>query len=310
MRIISIINYKGGVGKTTLTANLGAHLARLGKRVLLIDLDPQSSLTFSFYQPGGNSYPANRTLKQWFDSSVEGVPQDPLSEFVSVPREVNDVVAPFGGFIGLVPSSLHLIDVDMTMLLAAGMRQQTSDQFVYKVRSSLASTLRNPALGSYDFVLIDCPPNFNIVTQTAVVASDHFLVPATPEYLSTLGTAALLARLEHFVTSFNRQASDYSPHSPGINPTPLGIVFTMVTYKTNHPIADHNFYMEYTRKAVGNVPVFGATLRENAAFGKENPRGVPAILRLKPTEKVYIELMELASEFLRHFDGQKRRAVA
>ena len=67
MKIVSVINYKGGVGKTTLTANLGAYAASKGKRVLMIDLDPQSSLTFSFMTPDSwrDKYFENRTMKNF-----------------------------------------------------------------------------------------------------------------------------------------------------------------------------------------------------------------------------------------------------
>jgi chromosome partitioning protein len=312
VKVVSVINYKGGVGKTTLTANLGAYLARRGKRVLLIDLDPQSSLTFSFYAPdqAGRSYPADRTLKQWFDSFARGEAQRPLSEFVSVPREVNETVVGYGGFIGLIPSSLHLVDVDMSMLITAGMHQEASDKFIYKLRSALATALAHPALGSYDFVLIDCPPNFNIVTQSAIVASDHYLVPASPDYLSTLGTGTLIASLTRFVDRFNLQLNDYSPGAQPIEPTPLGVVFTMVEYHGAMPIAAHRNYMERARRAAGDVPVFGASVRHNSAFGKENPLGVPVILRIKETERMYIELMELANEFLHRFDHSGKRVAA
>ena len=67
MKIVSVINYKGGVGKTTIVANLAAELARRGKRVLLIDLDPQASLTFSFVSLDlwRQRYAGNRTIKTW-----------------------------------------------------------------------------------------------------------------------------------------------------------------------------------------------------------------------------------------------------
>jgi chromosome partitioning protein len=312
MPVVSIINYKGGVGKTTLTANLGAYLARLGKRVLLVDLDPQCSLTHSFFTiaPGASPFPADRTLKDWFESFVEGVPQRPMSEFVAVPKEVNAAVQQYGGFVGLVPSNLKLIEVDMSLLISAGMHSGASDHFVYRLRCALSSALADPALGSYDLVLIDCPPNFNVVTQSAIVASDHYLVPATPDYLSTLGTANLLAALERFVETFNRQVGEYSPNSGRITPTPLGVVFTMVQYRGPHPVADHQYFMAYTHNVVGEVPVFGATLRENAAFNKENRRSVPIILNLKPTDRVYLEMMELANAFLDRLDPGKKRVAA
>ena len=76
MEIVSVINYKGGVGKTTLTANLGAELAWRGYSVLLVDLDAQASLTFSFIKPDDwlNNYSDTTTIKQWFDSFESGTP--------------------------------------------------------------------------------------------------------------------------------------------------------------------------------------------------------------------------------------------
>ncbi len=70
MHIVSVINYKGGVGKTTVTANLAAELAHRGYNVLLLDLDPQASLTFSFMRPEDwkELYAESRTIKKWFDS--------------------------------------------------------------------------------------------------------------------------------------------------------------------------------------------------------------------------------------------------
>ena len=74
MEVVSVINYKGGVGKTSLTANLGAELAWRRRRVLLIDLDAQASLTFSFIsaEEWGRKYEADRTIKAWFDSFETG----------------------------------------------------------------------------------------------------------------------------------------------------------------------------------------------------------------------------------------------
>ncbi len=73
MNVISVINYKGGVGKTTITANLGAELARRGRQVLLIDTDPQANLTFSFIRPDewARTYAESKTLKNWFESFEE-----------------------------------------------------------------------------------------------------------------------------------------------------------------------------------------------------------------------------------------------
>lgn len=313
MRVVSVINYKGGVGKTTLTANLGAYLAQRGNRVLLIDLDPQCSLTVSFFAPDNTAgFPSNRTLMTWFESFVEARPQRELSEFVAIPSRVNETVASRGGFVGIIPSSLRLIDADMALLIEAGMQGVASDHYIYKVRRALSDALAYPALGSYDYVLIDCPPNFNVITQSAIVASDHFLIPASPDYLSTLGTAALLTSVNRFVDTYNRQATEYSVRPDDtIAPTPLGLVFTMVEYRNGRPITSQEYFMEQARRHIGAVPVFAAAVRDNAAFGKENPNGVPLILRLRAADQISIELDALATEFLNCIKtGTNRRAVA
>ena len=115
MQIISVINYKGGVGKTTLTANLAAELAFRGKRVLLLDMDAQCSLTFSFVTPdywrdklgGDDTAGSDKTIKSWFD----GVGDDDLET-----PKLGDLIVPYlkvtrslgnkGGKIDLIPSHL------------------------------------------------------------------------------------------------------------------------------------------------------------------------------------------------------------
>src|SRR6266542_3992000 len=181
--VVSVINYKGGVGKTTLTANLGADLAARGRRVLLIDLDPQASLTFSFFRvPEWETQLAEgRTILQWFDSFLAGGAVDPLRKYVVSPPAVNEVVQPSGGLLDLLASHLGLIEVDLD--LAAGLggaRFQRSSPRFLPVHRLLADALNDDAFAGYDAVLIDCAPNFNMVTRNAIVASDDGRGRASP----------------------------------------------------------------------------------------------------------------------------------
>jgi len=92
MHVILIINYKGGVGKTTITANLAAELARRGLHILLIDVDPQTNLTLSFVTPEEwqKQYSETKTIRKWFKSFEEGqLPLD-LSEIIFSPMRVNN----------------------------------------------------------------------------------------------------------------------------------------------------------------------------------------------------------------------------
>jgi chromosome partitioning protein len=311
MRVVSVINFKGGVGKTTLTANLGAELARRGQRVLVVDLDPQSSLTYSFYAPdvAAGRIPPDRSIKAWYDSFERGVPQRQLSECVVIPSSVNQKVSEYGGFLGLVPSTMSLIDHELSMLANVGLRGVAPGQELFRLRRALSSALRDAALGSYDIALIDCAPNFNIVTQSAIVASDDILVPSRPDYLSTLGITSLFHNVGRLVETYNQQTAEFSPGTSIINPIPLGIVFTMVQYRSVNPINAHTHYMDLTSRRNPHIPIFATSIRENVAFGAENPDGIPVILRLRPQDKIYVELMALAAEFL-GAAGLKERAAA
>lgn len=90
----------------------------------------------------------------------------------------------------------------------------------------------------YDFVLIDCPPNFNIVTRNAIASSEYILVPAKPDYLSTLGIDYLQRNLTEFVAEFNEFANAVADDEVDeIDPIILGVYFTMVQYKNGIPIS-------------------------------------------------------------------------
>jgi chromosome partitioning protein len=295
--VVSVINYKGGVGKTTLTANLGAELAARGRRVLLIDLDPQASLTFSFFRVSEweEQLADGRTILQWFESFVVGGTTQPLQKYVVPPPAVNAVVHPDGGRLDLLASHLGLIEIDLD--LAAGLGgsrfQKTNPRFL-PVHRMLADALREQAFAGYDAILIDCAPNFNMVTRTAIVASDHVLVPARPDYLSTLGIDYLRARLSRLVEEYNGVA-----RSP-INPEIVGVVYTMIQYAGTGILKAQRASME--RMDGIEIPVFRQTIRENkTAFTDAGDRSVPVVLSAERTTAIVnlqYELQQLTSEFI------------
>jgi len=295
--VVSVLNYKGGVGKTTLTANIGAELAARGRRVLLVDLDPQASLTFSFFRVNEweEQFAEERTVLQWYESFVAGGVAYPLQKYVVSPPAVNELVHPNGGRLDLLASHLGLIEIDLD--LAAGLggsRFQQSNPRYLRVHRMLADALADQVFDGYDAILIDCAPNFNMVTRTAIVASDHVLVPARPDYLSTLGIDYLRTRLSRLVEDYNGVA----PRP--INPEIVGVVYTMIQYAGAGMLNAQRASMQ--RMEVIEIPVFRQTIRENkTAFTDAGDRSVPVVLttqRSAAIDSLQYELQQLTSEFV------------
>jgi len=293
--VVSVLNYKGGVGKTTVAANLGAELAHRGKRVLMIDMDPQASLTLSFYasEELAKEFTDDGTLLHWFGAIIDEQAPQPLSQYVVSPPRVNEVLRSHGGRLDLIPSHLGLIDIDLGLAAyVGGSRFQVSSAGYLWVHRLLADALEHQHFREYDVILIDCAPNFNMVTRTAIVASDHILIPAKADYLSTLGIDYLRRKLAELVRDYNGVAGSHVI-SPGI----LGVVFTMIQYAGEVPIMAVRNYVTHTEQY--EVPVFRRMIRESKTlFATAGERGVPAVLLSNANPNVQHELRELATEFL------------
>ena len=280
MQIISVINYKGGVGKTTVTANLAGELACRGKQILLLDMDAQASLTFSFVTPDywDKHLKKDKTVKNWFDCIIEGVSTMPLTDLAIRPERINNALSQLHskGTIDLISSHLGLINLDLELatLLGGANMNQTKKNYI-KVHGRLRNSITSMASKAYDVVLIDCPPNFNIVTKNALVASDKILVPAKPDYLSTLGIDYLLRNVGKLTEEFNEFADEETSE---IKPEILGVVFTMIQIHGGSPIVAQRQFIAQTKRL--GIPVMETYFRENKSIFSVAPQdGVPVVLK-------------------------------
>ncbi|AFK05678.1 Cobyrinic acid ac-diamide synthase (plasmid) [Emticicia oligotrophica DSM 17448] len=215
-RVISIINHKGGVGKTTTTAYLGEALANKGFKVLLIDIDPQGSL-----------------------SEVLNVRVGPTQVFHSllnldVPLAIQSVLPN----LDIAPSDIELSSAEKELSNKIG------GELRLKVAISKVSK-------NYDFILIDCPPSLNILTITAMQASNSCLITTLPEQLAYKGLVVLLERIAEVRALLN----------PALELD--GIVFTMV--KGN---SIHREYKELIRQQFSNLKVFDTEIKHLIDFQK------------------------------------------
>ena len=165
-KVIAITNQKGGVGKTTTTVNLGVGLANMGKRVLLIDADPQGSLTVSL----GIKKPDDLSV------SLATVMQDVIED-----RDTPDgsgIIHHEEG-VDLLPSNIELSGLEVSL-------------FNTMSRESILKGYLDTVKAKYDYVLIDCMPSLGMMTINALVAADSVLIPTQPNFLSTKGLNLLM----------------------------------------------------------------------------------------------------------------------
>lgn len=302
MKIVSLINYKGGVGKTTITANLAAELAYLGHKILAIDLDPQASLTFSLVdvETWRSRFERDSTIKNWYDAFIDEDTDMDLAKLIVTPEKVAGRFD--GGRLDLICSHLGLINIDLelaTRLSGASPRQVRNNYL--RVHSRLQYGLQTLDPTRYTHILIDCPPNFNIVTKNALVASDWFLVPAKPDYLSTLGIDQLRRHVAELVSDYNECANGASDDRwTTINPRLAGVLFTLINIRNQQPISSQSQYIEMVRQQ--DIPIMETMIRENNTIYADAPEhGVPVVLQNvsgSTYSGVKEELKQFAMEFL------------
>jgi chromosome partitioning protein len=293
VKVVAIINHKGGVGKTTLTANLGAGFAARGQKVLLIDLDAQASLTISFFTQSewtADILPS-RTIKHWFDGIGSDDAMVSPAELVSSPPRVHEKLSRGTGRLDLIAAHRDLTDVETA--LAA---ELISDPYQFAaLHGRLREALSHKDFAEYDTVLIDCAPNFGLIAKNAVAASDLLLIPTKPDYLSTNGIDSLGLKIRSFV-------EDYNEHSavPVERPA-AAVVFTMVQNQNGAPIEAQRSVI--SRIEAREVPTFATTIRDSkSVYGPAPEHGVPVILGGTGRAQTR-ELRDMVSELSGRLEG-------
>jgi len=173
MRSIAVANQKGGVGKTTTSVNLAVALARAGRRVCLVDLDPQAHATLhAGVLPGSHPLSA-------FDVLVEGHP-------------LAAATVAAGDNLCVVPSHIDLSAVEMALAARSGRELILRQRIEADPRCNPTPTTREP----FDYMVIDCPPSLGLLSLNAMAAVDEVLLPLQPHFLALHGLSKLLETIE------------------------------------------------------------------------------------------------------------------
>ena len=194
---IAMTNMKGGVGKTTMSVNLATCLAKFhGKRVLLVDLDTQISATLSLMTPSDFARLRNdkRTLRHLVHRAIVADKQLPHL----VPDAIHKYVCQLKG-LDLLPGDIDLYDeflVSQMLHKTAIQKGQTDFEQVWnEFEKNLIRSILEPIEKDYDFIILDCAPGYNLITRSALLASNFYLIPSRPEPLSLIGIQLLERRV-------------------------------------------------------------------------------------------------------------------
>lgn len=167
--VISLLNHKGGVGKTTSAINIGAGLVELKQRVLLVDLDPQANLTLSL-----------------------GIGRQPVTIYESLMGESDLAPVAYRENLDVVTSSLDLSSAEMELVNEAG-------------REFILRELFAGVSDQYDFIIVDCPPSLGLLTLNALTSSQQVIIPLQTEFLAMQGLAKIKQVIQKVKLRLNKQ---------------------------------------------------------------------------------------------------------
>ncbi|NFN18968.1 chromosome partitioning protein ParA [Clostridium botulinum] len=269
-KVISVINMKGGVGKTTLSIGMADYLSERGHSVLLIDADPQFNSTqamldtykmrgYEDLESEANYYnveilPNEKTIYKLFTLQTN------MTHVYSTPKADELIVN--------LKENLDILCGDLSLVLVNKVSDHT---FVKRIRNFIDD---NVLKEKYEYIIIDCPPTLTIYTDSALMASDYYLIPNRIDRYSIVG----IDSLQQAVTNLIREER--------IPLKCIGLVYTMVTDSIKQQNIRTNFE---SKKSVNNIEIFNSFMAVNnhIQYGKQGP------LPTKYTSKDDIEAISL-----------------
>jgi chromosome partitioning protein len=291
-RKISFLNYKGGVGKTSLIVNLSAALAKMGKRVLLFDLDTQSNASIWLLK-----------LERWNKINATGEGSiysifDPGKTHIK-DLVIKDVVEGKAGEkllpgLDLVPTTFNLVDLEAEF---------TGDpkRPAYLVFCEQVAMLEP----NYDYILFDCPPNILRASQCGVFTSNEIYVPSNPDALSLIGFTLLVDKLQ----KFHALSGSFRKASMGYPAQVQGIIFNSIRTGVDIEVPKMRMQLRLNqfraaKRAASTSKIFTTQIRDAMVVRRSVALGLPVILvgaeAAETTDSVTNDYRKLATELNQH----------
>lgn len=258
-KIIAIANQKGGVGKTTTSISLGAGLAKRGKRVCILDFDPQGNAT-------------------------EGLGYDSENQKVTITTILNKIIIKDSNFpldygvlhheegMDLIPANIDLATMEMQLISVYIGREKILCRYLDLIKSN------------YDYIIIDCKPSLDIVTLNALTAADSVLIPVQAQFYSANGLEQLLGTITQIITD-------------GLNPSLKieGILFTVVNEQTNN----FKKVSDIVKNAYGKCVNIYTSYIPRSVRAEEAPASGNSIYEFDPKGTVAIAYNAFVDEFMK-----------
>lgn len=266
-KVIFIGNYKGGVGKTTSTLNFAEYFStalhpkrKKANRVLVLDIDPQSSLSEILVKKHCKTDLSDlepyETLNYVFDLSIAKIQRYSTLE-LNLSKTAGVNLIKDGGSFDFIPSSLfYCRDAEGQNVLGLdtlALMMEDDLQYLTILRNFL-----EPLKTGYDYILIDCPPSNNLITRSAFLMSDFYLVPTVLDGLSTNGVVHYIETVENTYSHYCQDSEDafLAKHFFGARPQLLGLFFNLIRGRVNYEDALDEFERIFRSKLQMNIDDF------------------------------------------------------
>lgn len=334
-KIISFINYKGGVGKTTTTYHIGCALALYhNKRILLIDTDPQTNLTFLCAIPEQWEVfkRNNGTISGVFNAYLKDAQNFFDIEKVIWKSPIKQTLGEAVQNLDLLPSDIELLGIDIDLASKMRMKHETGfyreqihilrrtvkriknefgidtsddfrDAYFYVEQRHILRKAIDRIKDTYDYILIDCPPNLYLVTQNALFASDYYIITTMPDHLSTIGINILINKITHLNDVITQK---YRIIGSSVKPVTLkGLLFTMIRKSGPNIVSALKEKIELLRKIYHDL-CFNQYISLGTGYTEAAASALPVFLMEDSNAtRVAMEYREVAKEFLEKVGGEE-----